>query len=129
MQPAHARLANAKVLIVEDEPLILIDCETILRDIGVGHVLGVTTARDAILALEQPDSCFDVAILDVSLQESSSLPLAEMLAQRGIATGFMSGYMVGDLPAHLRHKPFVAKPFVPSQLADMLAGMLAQKTT
>lgn len=125
MQPAHAHLADAKVLIVEDEPLILMDCETILRDIGVGHVVGVTTAREALLALDQSPSGFDVAILDVSLQETSSLALADMLAARGVATGFMSGYAIETLPEKFRDKPYISKPFVPAQLTAMLAAMLA----
>lgn len=127
MLPAQLRLARAKVLIVEDEPLILIDCETILRDIGVGTIVGVTTAKDAVLALDAEPQSFDVAILDVSLQESSSLPLADMLTARGILTGFMSGYGINDLPAHFRDKPYIAKPFVPAQLAQMLAEMLENR--
>lgn len=126
--PAHVCLADARVLIVEDEPLILIDCETILRDIGVGHVVGATTAREAILALEQVPAGFNVAILDVSLQETSSLQLAEILAARGVTTGFMSGYGLEALPEKFRDKPYISKPFVPAQLTAMLALMLAPPT-
>lgn len=115
-------LASARVLIVEDEPLILMDCETILRDIGVRQIVGVTTAKDALTAMEQHGG-FDLAILDVSLQDSSSLPLADILGARGVITGFMSGYGIDDLPQHFRDRPYVAKPFVPSQLAAMLTLM------
>lgn len=126
MQTAQLRLASAKVLIVEDEPLILIDCESILRDMGVTHVVGVTTVKEAILALERQTPRFDVAILDISLQETSSLPLADMLTARGIPTGFMSGYALNDLPEPFRSRPYIAKPFAPPRLAALLVQMLAQ---
>jgi len=124
MQPAHARLHGLRVLIVEDEPLILIDCETILKDIGVGTVVGVTTAKDAVHAVENADAAFHVAILDVSLQDSSSLPLADVLEARGVITGFMSGYGHDDLPEQFQARPYVAKPFVPAQLKAMLEELI-----
>lgn len=116
--------AEARVLLVEDEPLILMDCEAILRSIGIQSIVGVTNAKDAISALDASPDGFDVAVLDISLHGSSSLPLAQILAERGVRTGFMSGYSPADLPEPFRGAPYVSKPFIPGQLRTLLENLL-----
>jgi CheY-like chemotaxis protein len=125
MPAPQMHLGDLKVLIVEDEPLILLDCESILRDIGVETIVGVTTAKDAVESLEAAAAPFEIAILDISLQESSSLPLADVLAARGVVTGFMSGYALEDLPGHFHDRPYISKPFAPAQLKQMLEQLIA----
>lgn len=124
MHPQPSRFAHLKILIVEDEPLILIDCEMILRDLGTSAIVAVTNAKDAAGALDAPSSRFDLALLDISLQDGSSLPLAHMLAARGVPVGFMSGYAHADLPEQFRDRPYIAKPFDPAQLKAMIERMM-----
>lgn len=65
----HARVTpfgEVRVLLVEDEPLILLDCEAILASLGVGHVQSATSVPEA-KALLEAGHAFDVAILDISL--------------------------------------------------------------
>lgn len=118
--------AHVRVLLVEDEPLILIDCESILSAIGVTNIVSVTNAADATSALASQPAGFDVAILDISLSGSSSLPLAELLAQKSVPTGFMSGYSLADLPEAFRTRPYISKPFAPDQLRALLEKLLQQ---
>ncbi len=124
MNRTNSNFAEARVLLVEDEPLILIDCEAILRSIGVTSIVGVTNAKDAAGALDAAPGGFDVAILDISLQGGSSLPLAQILAERGVPTGFMSGYSPADLPEAFRDAPYISKPFIPGQLRQLLESLL-----
>lgn len=129
MDRPRADFSNVRVLLVEDEPLILIDCESILGAIGVGNIVSVTNAADATAALERSPGGFDVAILDISLHGSSSLPLAAALAEKGISTGFMSGYTLSDLPEPFRAYPYISKPFASEQLRALLESLLQQSPT
>lgn len=116
------RLDGIRVLLVEDEPLIALDCETMLRRLGVGQVLCATNVQDADAAIARGG--FDVAILDVAVGDSDSLQLCQRLMARSIPIGIMSGYSSDDLPDELRGKPFVAKPFTATQLGVLLHMLL-----
>ena len=116
------RLDRIRVLLVEDEPLIALDCETILRQLGVGQILCATNVADAHAAIERES--FDVAILDIAVGDSDSLQLSQRLAELSIPIGFMSGYRNEDLPEMLRGRPFVSKPFTSTQLGTLLEELL-----
>lgn len=117
-----ARLDGICVLLVEDEPLIALDCETILRRLGVGQVLCATSMPDAYAAIARGN--FDVAILDIAVGNSDSLQLSQRLTELAIPVGFLSGYRNEDLPEILRNRPFVSKPFTATQLGDLLDQLL-----
>ncbi len=58
-------LTGLRVLVVEDEPMILMTLEDILADLGVEVVATATSHGEALVAAQSAD--FDVAILDVTL--------------------------------------------------------------
>lgn len=116
------QLDGIRVLLVEDEPLIALDCETMLRRLGVGQVLCATNVPDADAAIARGN--FDVAILDVAVGDSNSLQLCQRLKARSIPVGIMSGYSSDDLPQELRSMPFVSKPFSATQLGELLHTLL-----
>lgn len=111
-----------RVLLVEDEPLIALDCEAILRRLGVEQVLCATSMADANAAIARAN--FDVAILDIAIGDGDSLHLSQRLAELSVPIGFLSGYRHADLPEALRGKPFVAKPFTATQLGALLGELL-----
>jgi CheY-like chemotaxis protein len=111
---------------VEDEPLILLDCESMLRGLGVGQVASATSDKEA-RALLDDGRRFDAAILDISLGGSSSFALASHLAGINVPAGFMSGYSAADLPDELKGRPYVNKPFAQEQLKLLLETLLAQR--
>lgn len=125
----HARVTpfgEVHVLIVEDEPLILLDCEAILRSLGVGHVLSATSVPEA-KALLAAGHTFDVAILDISLGGTSSFELASELSRLQVPAGFMSGYSSQDMPDAFRDRPYINKPFAQGQLKALLEVLIQDR--
>lgn len=115
-----APLTQPKVLLVEDDGMIAIDLEDIVRDAGFDVLGPCATATEALalLAVSRPDA----ALLDVGLPNGSTLPLAEALAAAEVPFALVTGYDPTELcAAGLATVPAVQKPFA----ADAVKGMLA----
>lgn len=84
------------LLLLEDEPLILMDLEFAAEDCGC-TALCAQNGRAALDLLEQHSDKVDVAILDVSLAEGETcFPVAHQLQRLGIPYVLHSG----DLDRH-----------------------------
>jgi DNA-binding NarL/FixJ family response regulator len=79
----------AKILIVDDEPLITAMMEDWLSELG--HLV-VGPAHNLATAMELAASEIDVAIVDVSLGKDNSYPLVEALISRGLPFALATGY-------------------------------------
>ncbi len=79
-----------EVLLVEDEILIALDAEQILRDLGVATVRICRTVKEAMEAIDHRIP--DFALLDVKLGNETSLPLAEQLHALGVRFAVITGY-------------------------------------
>lgn len=77
------------VLVVEDELMIVLELEDILREAGFSAVVPVPTARQAIDWLEH--SRPDVAIIDYRLKGELSVGLIKRLSEIGIPAVIYSG--------------------------------------
>lgn len=132
-RPSAARAAAAgggeikgkRFLLIEDQLVIALEAEGILRAAGAAAVETAATVRDALNLLL---SYFpDLAILDVNLGEDTSVAVAEELRRRSIPFIFATGY--GDsafIPKDMRHVPVVRKPYSADALTKALAGVLAE---
>jgi CheY-like chemotaxis protein len=119
--------ANAIVLVVEDEALIAMDLQALLEDAGY-RVLGPansTAAAMALLAGNEPD----VALLDVNLGRSDVFGVANELAMRKTKLIFLTGHTAQKLPQAHRHRPLVAKPYLPHVLLQAVQQALLQPDT
>ena len=84
------------ILLLEDEPLILMDLEMAAQDRGC-HPIAATTPDAALLALSNAEASIDVAVLDVSLGSGKTcFPVAQALDAAGIPYILHSG----DLDRH-----------------------------
>jgi CheY-like chemotaxis protein len=102
-------LDGLSVLLVEDQSLIALDTEDLLRRLGAKDVRLSPDATHALLTLGsfRPDA----AVLDFNLGEETSEKIADHLVALGIPFVFSTGY--GDnvlIPEHLRGIPVVRKP-------------------
>ena len=79
----------ARILVVDDEPLISAMTEEWLSELG--HVV-VGPAHNLAAALELAEMDMDAAIVDVSLGKDNSYPLAEALSARGVPFALATGY-------------------------------------
>lgn len=97
-----------RILVLEDDPFIASDLQTILE--GEGHeVVGVYTSLDDTYAHIEDD--FDYALLDIDVIGGKSFGVATALAERDIPFAFVSASQPGDVPAPLREAAFIPKPF------------------
>jgi DNA-binding response OmpR family regulator len=103
-------LSNYKALYLEDEALIAMDGEEILKMMGVGDVYVAYTVEDAAKAVAAKK--FDLALLDVNLGGGqSSVKLAEDLIKGGTVVVFASGYNPSEGIVANLNVPLVVKPF------------------
>lgn len=110
-------LAGLQILVLEDEFLIALDVEQLCYDNGAAQV-GILSR----VGQHELPQC-DLAILDLKLGGTSTIPLAEKLQERGTPFLFVSGY--GDQAAISERFPgvtLIAKPY----LADDLLAAIAQ---
>ena len=78
----------AKLLIVDDEPLITAMTEDWLSELG--HLV-VGPAHNLATAMELAASEIDAASVDVSLRKDNSYPLVEGLIARGLPFALATG--------------------------------------
>jgi CheY-like chemotaxis protein len=117
--------ADIRVLLVEDEPLIALDAEDLLRTMGVADVVCARNVVEGMSALD--GQTFHVALLDVRLGADSSLPVAERLASTKVPFGFMTGLRDDAIPEAFKDRPVVAKPFTRQHLVNVLGTLVGQK--
>lgn len=120
-------IAGLRVLIVEDEAVVRLDLVEMLRDAGAA-VVG--EAGSLAAGLEQAETvAIDAAVLDRNLNGESSLPVARLLAQRGIPIVFVSGYgnAVQGLASVEEDHIHLQKPISPQALVRALAAVARRK--
>jgi len=100
--------AGRRVLIVEDEPLIASEIESILSSAGFDVIGPAGTVRQALALMEQR-GC-DAAVLDVRLGDETSAPIAHKLIRSGTPFVVVSGYTRAQLPKDFQTAPLIRKP-------------------
>jgi CheY-like chemotaxis protein len=104
-------LAGLCCLILEDESLIALDYERILRSAGAKSVISLGRLADAY-ALVKNRAPFDLVFLDVDLDGESSLPLARTLIAEKIPVVIITGLFGKTArPSDLLTVPLLEKPF------------------
>ena len=103
---------HARVLIIEDEPMIAMDIETIVRDLG-HEVTGVAVTRDEAVALAMEDRP-GLVLADIQLADDSSGidAVKDILAEFEVPVIFITAFperlLTGERPepTFLITKPF-----------------------
>lgn len=117
-------LAGRRILVVEDEMMVLMMIEDTLADLGCESVTSAATIDQALAFIKK--QTFDAATLDVNLNGRESYPVAEALHLRGVPFAFSTGYSDHNLREQHRDRPVLKKPYRPSDLAQLLALLLAE---
>jgi CheY-like chemotaxis protein len=115
------QLAGLRVLVVEDEALVAMFLEDMLKELGC-EVIGLAPRVDAARKVMNKKK-LDCAILDVNINGEMIYPLAEVLAERDIPFLFVTGYNERAVAPEFRHRPVLQKPFRISELRALLAGL------
>jgi len=119
-------LRGTSVLIVEDN-FVVADALRYLIDGYGGSVSTIVPSLErAFEALAAGP--VDIAVLDIDLNGTSVVPLAEHLRAQGVPFVFLTGY--GDeeiLPAHLRDQPRFDKPVEAERLVRTMLELVARR--
>jgi CheY-like chemotaxis protein len=115
-------LRGLRILVVEDEFLVSLDLEAMLRELG-GDVIGPFAGLERATAVAQAEA-LDGALLDVNVGGQLVTPVADALAERAIPFVFCTGYAAASLPAQHAAVPIVMKPCQPQQLKEALLSAL-----
>jgi CheY-like chemotaxis protein len=118
----HPERPALRVLVVEDEMLVALMLEGMLAELG-HQLVGTAAGLDQALAMAQRET-LDFAVLDVNLDGKDIHPVAEVLAARGIAFAFCTGYGQLRLPEPHRSRPTLQKPFQRRDLEKILSQIL-----
>jgi DNA-binding response OmpR family regulator len=116
-------LVGAKLLIVEDNFLLLMDLEEVLLGAGADQVQPCRTIEDAVRVAEADG--ISAAILDVRIGADSIAPVARKLAARGTPFIFYTGQLGNDpLVAEWPNCKTISKPAQPQVIVNAVAELL-----
>ncbi|UXN58378.1 response regulator [Phyllobacterium zundukense] len=115
-------LAGRRILVVEDEVLVLMMIEDMLADLGCRSVTTATRADHAVSLIE--NQSFDAAMLDMNLNGQTSRSVADALAMRAVPFVFATGNSIKDIWDGYGDRAIIRKPFMFEELVDTLTCLL-----
>lgn len=116
-------LRGRRVLVVEDEMLVLMMTEDMLADLGCDSVTAAASVDQAIALIDA--QVFDAAMLDMNLNGTSSHSVAEALVARGVPFIYCTGNTGPAMEDGYQDRPVLKKPFEFGQLVNILRSLLA----
>ena len=116
-------LAGRKVLVIEDEMLIVLMIEDMLADLGCEAVTTAATVEQAIERIDE--QVFDLAMLDMNLAGENSEAVADALTEHRVPFIYSTGNASRDKDEASQQSPVLRKPFKFEALERMLRSLLA----
>ena len=125
MKARPEKLHGLRILVVEDETLVLMEIEDMLRELGCEIVGPASTVATALSAIGENE--LDGALLDMNLRGEHILPVAEKLMALGVPFLLVTGYAIraGITPA-LDDAPRLTKPFSLQSLGAAMTEQFAR---
>ena len=117
-------LSGRRVLVVEDEMLVLMNIEDMLADLGCQSIAAAATVDQAMALIEA--QVFDAAMLDMNLNGTKSFAVADKLAALGVPFVFSTGYSAQDMRDGYSARPLLKKPIRSAELTAVFAGLLSR---
>ncbi|MEP6563745.1 MAG: response regulator [Mesorhizobium sp.] len=116
-------LSGRRLLVVEDEILVLMMIEDMLGDLGCQSVTSAATIGQAIALIEA--QIFDAAMLDMNLDGDDSNTVADALAERGVPFIYSTGNSDRDMREGFSNRAVLRKPFSFDELTAKLERLLS----
>ena len=117
-----AVLNGLRVLVVEDEALLLMELEAVLLDAGA-EIAGLCRSVDDALRIVAAGGV-DVAILDFGLGKETAAPIAERLKADGTPFCFYTGQVATDPRLHPWSECVILqKPSQPRAIVQAMADL------
>jgi PAS domain S-box-containing protein len=111
-------LSGKRILLIEDEPLVSMDIESILSGAGCAVQGPAGNIEEAKRLIEEGE--YDAALVDANLEGHPIDEIAELLKRQECPFAFVTGYGREALPAGFRNAALVAKPYSREQLLATL---------
>ena len=115
---------DARLLLVEDELMVGLFMQDLLKTIGYHPTEPIGRLSEAISAATQER--FEGAILDMNLNGEIVYPLAELLTEQRVPFVFVTGYGAHSLDPRFTRVPVLQKPVVQDELAGALDRVLGR---
>lgn len=115
-------LRNKRVLVVEDEMLVLMGIEDMLSDLGCTAITVAGTVETALASIAA--NIFDFAMLDVNLDGTPSYAVADALKCHHIPFAFSTGYGGPGVQNGYGDCPVLNKPYSPGQLKKVIRQLM-----
>jgi CheY-like chemotaxis protein len=116
-------LSGRRMLVVEDEILVLMMIEDMLGDLGCQSVTSAATIEKAIALIEA--QTFDAVMLDMNLDGDDSNTVADALAERGVPFIYSTGNSGRDMRTGFSDRAVLRKPFSFDELTSKLEKLLS----
>jgi DNA-binding response OmpR family regulator len=118
--------ADLHVLVVEDEFMVSMLIEDLLRGWGVSKITTASSVHGALTALKS--KLPDVALLDVMLGDHASFPTAEILKSKNVPFLFVTALTDSGMIPEWRDHPRIEKPFADTELKAALQRVLSAQS-
>jgi CheY-like chemotaxis protein len=115
-------LWGRRVLVIEDEMLVLMGLEDMLADLGCTSIATAGTLEKALDLIAT--QTFDLATLDVNLNGERSYPAAQALIEAHVPFAFSTGYGEHGVDEGYGTHPVLSKPFSRPQVVRVLTALL-----
>ncbi len=113
-------LKGKSAIIIEDDALIAMGAESDLLDAGAAVVRIANSVAAAKIALDEGFP-FDVALVDLFLEDGDASPLVQILSERGVAVVIATGSDVSQgQPAFRTATDILQKPYSVRDLINAL---------
>jgi len=118
-----------KILVVDDEKIVLESCQAVLEEAGFEVVL-LPSAYKALKAMNNED--FSLLLIDVKMPEHDGMYLMQEVKKRWPETPVivMSGYYTADTISEalrMGAATFIAKPFEPEELIATIRQVIEKE--
>ena len=117
-----------KILVVDDEPIVLECCQRILED--QGHTVCLVRSADGALGAMKTDP-FEVLLVDIKMPVRDGIDLVHEIKERWPRTAviIMTGYSTPETirkSKSVKADRFIAKPFTPDELLEILRPIISK---
>jgi two-component SAPR family response regulator len=120
-------LEGLTIMVVEDDFLAALELKRLVEE-RAGTVAGPVGRLEQAEELAR-DVRLDGAILDVQLDGTVSLPLADALIARGVPVILVTGYDITTLPDRFANTPRLPKPFSDVNFDEMIDQVFSARAT
>jgi DNA-binding response OmpR family regulator len=115
-------VSRCRILIVEDEPLLAMDVEMLLGDVGYGVIGPALNTAHALRLIE--DEKPNLTILDLNLGTEMAFPVLDRLAGSGMSFIIVSGHSREAMPRCHQDRPYLSKPYDSAELLRLVHHVL-----